>query len=129
MSSQDVLNTSWGKPQKINKTTTAYGVSKQWVVKDLIETNIRQRGDISSSSLKMGRIIVELEKIYNIKHGNNQRTSTLSTCGKGYEKMNELAPFTNSMQSINNKATAYVCEKGACNKPIIDANELKKLLI
>lgn len=39
------------------------------VVKDLIETNVRQRGDVSSSSLKMGRIICELEKIYGVKRG------------------------------------------------------------
>ena len=38
---------------------------------DLIETNIRQRGDISSSSLKMGRIICELERIYSIHKGNH----------------------------------------------------------
>ena len=42
------------------------------VIKDLIETNIRQRGDISSSSLKMGRIICELERIYGIKNGGDK---------------------------------------------------------
>ena len=49
--------------------------SEDKVIKDLIETNIRQRGDISSSSLKMGRIICELERIYGIKQGNNQHSS------------------------------------------------------
>jgi hypothetical protein len=39
------------------------------IIQDLIETNIRQRGDISSSSLKMGRIICELERIYGIRQG------------------------------------------------------------
>jgi ParB family chromosome partitioning protein len=47
------------------------------VIKDLIETNIRQRGDISSSSLKMGRIICELERIYGISKGNNQHTNNV----------------------------------------------------
>lgn len=37
------------------------------IAKELIETNIRQRGDISSSSLKMERIIKTLEEIYEIK--------------------------------------------------------------
>lgn len=41
------------------------------MMKDLIETNIRQRGDISSSSLKMGRIIKTLEECYGIKRGGN----------------------------------------------------------
>lgn len=31
MTSNEVLNTKWGKPKDINKTTTAYGVSEQWV--------------------------------------------------------------------------------------------------
>lgn len=30
---------------------------------------MRQRGDVSSSSLKMGRIICELEKIYGVRQG------------------------------------------------------------
>lgn len=42
------------------------------IIKDLLETNLRQRGDIGGSSIKMGRIIKELERIYGIKHGNNQ---------------------------------------------------------
>jgi uncharacterized protein YyaL (SSP411 family) len=54
--------------------------------------------------------------------------TVVSVCGNGYEKMNELAPFTISMQSINDKATAYVCKKGACNKPVTQANDLINLL-
>ena len=42
------------------------------VLKDLIETNIRQRGTIAGSELKMGRIIKELERIYGVQNGNNQ---------------------------------------------------------
>ena len=61
------------------------------ILKDLIETNLRQRGDISSSSLKMGRIICELERIYGIKNGNNQRVSTLSNPSKTQnDLMNDL---------------------------------------
>lgn len=43
--------------------------SEDRVLKDLIETNIRQRGTIAGSELKMGRIIKELERIYGIKNG------------------------------------------------------------
>ena len=46
--------------------------NKQQELKDLIETNIRQRGDISSSSLKMARIIKTLEECYGIQHGGNR---------------------------------------------------------
>lgn len=31
MGQQDVLDSSWGRPNKVNKTTTAYGVREQWV--------------------------------------------------------------------------------------------------
>lgn len=31
MTQQEVLNSNWGKPKDINKTTTAYGTSEQWV--------------------------------------------------------------------------------------------------
>lgn len=31
MSRQDVIDSSWGKPRKINTTTTARGTSEQWV--------------------------------------------------------------------------------------------------
>ena len=39
------------------------------VIKDLLETNIRQRGDIGGSAKKVGRRIKELERLYGIKHG------------------------------------------------------------
>ncbi|KKC46959.1 hypothetical protein VE23_07110 [Paenibacillus sp. D9] len=28
---EEVLESTWGKPSKINKTTTKYGVHEQWV--------------------------------------------------------------------------------------------------
>lgn len=31
MTDQDALDSSWGKPRKINRTINAYGVSEQWV--------------------------------------------------------------------------------------------------
>lgn len=55
--------------------------SEDKVLKDLIETNIRQRGNINSSELKMGRIIKELERIYGIKNGNNQHQEPSNNVG------------------------------------------------
>lgn len=40
------------------------------VIKDLLETNIRQRGDIGGSAKKVGRRIMELERLYGIHQGN-----------------------------------------------------------
>lgn len=31
MSADEVIKTKWGRPEKINKTTTSFGVSEQWV--------------------------------------------------------------------------------------------------
>ena len=40
------------------------------VIKDLLETNIRQRGDIGGSAKKVGRRIMELERLYGVHQGN-----------------------------------------------------------
>lgn len=45
------------------------------IIKDLIETNIRQRGSVGGSMLKLGRRIAELERIYGIRKGNNQHST------------------------------------------------------
>jgi hypothetical protein len=34
MTADEVRNSSWGNPREINRTTTAYGVSEQWVYSD-----------------------------------------------------------------------------------------------
>lgn len=63
----------------------ALGIEKVWtdirtfdsedeILKQLIETNIRQRGVGNTNAVKLGRCIAELERIYGIKNGNNQHT-------------------------------------------------------
>jgi ParB-like chromosome segregation protein Spo0J len=49
--------------------------SDQQVIKDLLETNLRQRGIGNTNSVKFARCIVELEKIYNINHGGNRKSN------------------------------------------------------
>ncbi len=39
------------------------------IIKDLLETNIRQRGDIGGSAKKVGRRIKELERLYGVREG------------------------------------------------------------
>ena len=41
------------------------------IIKDLLETNIRQRGDIGGSAKKVGRRIKELERLYGIRDGSS----------------------------------------------------------
>jgi len=40
------------------------------IIKDLLETNLRQRGIGNTNPVKLGRCIVELERLYDIKSGN-----------------------------------------------------------
>lgn len=39
------------------------------VLKNIIETNIRQRGSGNPNPIKLGRCIKELERVYGIQHG------------------------------------------------------------
>ena len=45
------------------------------VLRDLIETNIKQRGIGNPNDTKMGYCVLELERIYGISHGNNRYTN------------------------------------------------------
>lgn len=47
---------------------------------DLLETNIRQRGDVGGSAKKVGLRIKELERLYGIQHGGDH--------GNQYEEAN-----------------------------------------
>lgn len=44
------------------------------ILKDLIETNLMQRGIGNTNPVKIAKCIAELERIAGIKHGNNQHT-------------------------------------------------------
>ena len=44
------------------------------IIKDLLETNIRQRGDIGGSAKKVGKRIKELERLYGIEHGGDRKS-------------------------------------------------------
>ena len=55
------------------------------VIKDLLETNVRQRGDVGGSSVKVGRRIKELERLYGVKHGGD-RTSKIANGNFGISK-------------------------------------------
>ena len=49
--------------------------SEDEILQDLLESNIRQRGDVGGSAKKVGLRIKELERIYGISKGNNQHSS------------------------------------------------------
>jgi hypothetical protein len=49
MSPQDVLDSSWGKPDKINRTTRASGTREQWVYRSRIEGYLYFENDVLTS--------------------------------------------------------------------------------
>jgi uncharacterized protein YyaL (SSP411 family) len=52
----------------------------------------------------------------------------LRPSGKQGRELVKLAPFIKAMQTVDGKATAYVCRNRSCLAPVIDAGELMKLL-
>lgn len=48
------------------------------IIKDLLETNIRQRGDIGGSAKKVGKRIKELERLYGVREGRPEKLPNYS---------------------------------------------------
>jgi len=66
--------------------------SEDEILKQLIETNIRQRGVGNTNAVKLGRCIKELERIYGIKQGNNQHSGASELSSEpDRKKQSELA--------------------------------------
>lgn len=84
------------------KACKKLGIEKVWcdirtfdsedeILKQLIETNIRQRGIGNTNAVKLGRCIAELERIYGIKNGNNQHTERVGHNVQGSKTQDDLA--------------------------------------
>ena len=52
-------------------------------INDLIETNIRQRGDVGGSAKKGGKRIKELERIYGVREGRPEKLPNYSVVFQG----------------------------------------------
>lgn len=75
------------------------------VLKDLIETNIRQRGIGNPNPIKLGRCIKELERIYGIHQGNgsNQYEQNPKLSDNAKTQQEELADMIGiSVDTLNN---------------------------
>ena len=82
------------------------------VLKDLIETNIRQRGIGNPNPVKLGRCIKELERIYGIEHGGNRnhQDENFSSCVKTQKDLSdELGIDVRTMQNYK-KLTELIPE-------------------
>lgn len=83
MANEKVFNLPNNEPKNQKELAESYGITKQTMnnymrmanmipeLQDLLETNIRQRGDVGGSAKKVGKRIKELERIYGIEHGGN----------------------------------------------------------
>lgn len=85
------------------------------VLKDLIETNIRQRGIGNPNPIKLGRCIKELERIYGIHQGNgsNQYEQNPKLSDNAKTQQEELADMIGiSVDTLQNykKLTELVPE-------------------
>ena len=76
------------------------GRSKEdWILKDLIETNVRQRGEIGGSELKAIHRVDELRRIYGVQNGGdrgNQYTGGKVAVGK----VSQLANFPQTTEEV-----------------------------
>lgn len=88
---------------------------KDKILKDLIETNIRQRGIGNPNPIKLGRCIKELERIYGVHQGNgsNQYEQNPKVSDNAKTQQEELADMIGiSVDTLNNykKLTELVPE-------------------
>ena len=82
------------------------------VLKDLIETNIRQRGVGNPNPVKLGRCIKELERIYGIREGSTNKQGTIVGENFSFTRKNladELGIDVRTMQNYK-KLTELVPE-------------------
>lgn len=76
------------------------------ILKDLIETNVRQRGSVGGSAKKVGMRIKELERLYGISHGGNQYKKVKSNKSLKYTTQEQLATYLNmSVDTLQNYKT------------------------
>lgn len=70
------------------------------VIRDLIEINIRQRGAIDDSEIKMGRRIAFLQEYYGIEHGGNRKAKPNNSVLKSQSDLaNELGMSVDTLQN------------------------------
>lgn len=66
--------------------------SEDEILKQLIETNIRQRGVGNPNTVKFGRCVAELERIYGIRNGGDRVSESRTTNGlSGQKTQSDLA--------------------------------------
>lgn len=72
------------------------------ILQDLLETNIRQRGDVGGSAKKVGLRIKELERIYGIRDGSYGKQKILDSNNLSLKQTDLADKLGMSMQTLQN---------------------------
>lgn len=75
------------------------------LLKDLIETNLRQRGIGNTNPTKLGRCIMELERIYGISHGGDRARRNNFVLKSQEDLANDLGLEVRTMQNYKKLTT------------------------
>ena len=62
---------------------------EELIVKELLETNLRQRGLGNTNPIKLARCVIELEKLYGIKKGSNQHSLRNNFVSKTQDQLSQ----------------------------------------
>ena len=91
--------------------------------KDLIETNIRQRGIGNPNPVKLGRCIRELERIYGVERGGDRKSNTNnSVLISQTDIADKLGISVDTLQNYNQ----WTCQNGTTSK--LTLNEIAQEL-
>ncbi|MGN8630701.1 hypothetical protein ACTNEW_03725 [Blautia sp. HCP3S3_G3] len=71
-------------------------------IKDLIESNLRQRGIGNPNPIKLGRCIKELERIYGIRDGSSGKQKILDSNNLSLKQTDLAEKLGMSMQTLQN---------------------------
>jgi ParB family chromosome partitioning protein len=96
------------------------GITKEdWILKDLIETNLRQRGKGNLNDLKLARCLFELMRIYGIKRGGDRKSIVV-------ENNNQSDIMSHSVSSFSQ---SYIAELiGISERQLQRINKLNNLI-
>ncbi|WP_243700556.1 ParB/RepB/Spo0J family partition protein [Caldanaerobacter subterraneus] len=73
------------------------GITKEdWILKDLIETNLRQRGKGNLNDLKLARCLVELMRIYGIRRGGDRKSELVNSSYQTDKMSDSTVEFSQS---------------------------------
>ena len=84
-------------------------MSENGLLPDLLETNIRQRGDVGGSAKKVGLSIKELDRIYENSRGGD-RKSNLNNYGLNHAQMAKIMGISVSTLENYKKLTEMIPE-------------------